>query len=179
MARGFKQYLLQDEIVVWEWHENRTVLYLYSWFYLFCVWVLLFLIDFGFVPQEQGWLPIQTFTSSWEAMMRIGSICFLIIVYWFLTHYLRRFVVTNKRILLIWWLIGADIVALPFSQIKNVSVGVWLIGELLGIWNVLIDTGKIHTKKMWKNSVTETNYDIIWYIDKPYEVMNHIQAQIE
>lgn len=178
MARRYEQYLLPDETVVWQWYENRTVLYWLSWFYLLCLWGLLYIIDFGFVAQEEWGLPMQSFTSSLEAILRIGGILLLVIIYWFLTHYLRRFVVTNKRVFIIWWIVGADIATLPFSQIKNVSVGVGLIGELLGIGNILIDTWKMHTRRAWKNTITETKYDILWYIDKPYEVMNHIQSQI-
>lgn len=178
MARRYEQYLLPDESVLWQWCENRTVLYIYTWFYLLCLWLVLFLIDVGFVPQEQWGLPMQTFTSPTEAWLWIGGICLLIIVYWFLTHYLRRFVITNKRVLIIGWIVGADIDAIPYAQIKNVSVGVWLIWELLGIWNILLDTWKIHTRKAWKNMITETKYDILWYVDKPYEVMNHMQSQI-
>ncbi len=178
MARRYEQYLLPDETVVWQWYENRIVLYSLTWFYLLCLWVLLFVIDFWFVAQEEWGLPMQAFTSSLEAILRIGGILILIIVFWFLTHYLRRFVVTNKRVLIVWWIVGADLDALPFSQIKNVSVGVWLIGEMLGIGNILLDTWKMHTRKVWKEMRTETKYDILRYVDKPYEVMNHIQGQI-
>jgi hypothetical protein len=84
-------------------------------------------------------------------------------------------VVTDKRVLIISWIIWVDVTALSYTQIKNASLNVWLTGMLFGVWDVLIDSWKISSRRVGKQMITETKFDTFDYVSSPKEVYAYIQ----
>ncbi len=54
--------------------------------------------------------------------------------------YVKRFVITNKRVLIISGIFGVDVTALAYKQIRNVSLRVTLLDRLFGIGTIAIDS---------------------------------------
>ncbi len=92
----------------------------------------------------------------------------------YLRYKVTHYAITNKRIILKSGLIGADMRAVYYDQIKSAFVKVGLVGKIFGTGSILIDTGRItHSKKGSK-----TVYDRFSNIKEPYAVYKHLQKHL-
>lgn len=176
MAHAFTPYIYEGETVLWDGVVNRMVLLFFVVVYGWLLWffsTLFSWISFWDTPDAAAALSSAKF-FLWVFVVIIALL--LIIRFWWLL--LQRFVITDKRILLISGIIWVDVVALSYTQIKNASLDVWLVWALFGVGDVLIDSGKIHSVKVGKEMSTETKYDIFHYVSSPKDVYAHIQQQL-
>lgn len=182
MAHAFAPYIYEGEKVVWHWVVNRLVLLFFGVFYgsvlrlvYNWVWWLSFLVDQNISSlADQNISPDSVYHFVWLFFVIIG----VLLAIRFLWLFVKRFVITDKRVLIISWIIWVDVTALSYMQIKNASMEVWLIGVLFGVWDISIDSGKVYSRRVGKHMSTETKYDIFQYISSPKEVYAYMQQEL-
>lgn len=178
MAHTYEQYLLPNEKVTGVRVVNR--LYLRFWMILYTCMLFVwrsFLLQLK--EYEHDWLIVVRSAISLDStLFRMGCFFASILIIAFLKHYVKRFIVTNQRVLVVSGIFGVDVAAIMYKQINNVTVRVSLIQKLFGVGTILIDSGKIHTRWSFKHPRTETQYDMFEHIDDPYTVYTALQAQM-
>lgn len=102
------------------------------------------------------------------------ALAFLSLGYAYLQYLVTYYVVTNKRIILKSWLIGADMRSVYYDQINSVFVNVGLVGSILGTGTVMIDTWRITQT----DESTQTDHDKLKNISAPYEVYKYLQSEL-
>jgi hypothetical protein len=173
MAHAFTTYIYEGEKVIWDWVVNRTVLVFFAVLYT----ALIRLLYNGVL-----WLVISTDQTAIDSVHFFVWLFFVLIglslAIHFLWLFLKRFVITDKRVLVISWIIWVDVTALVYSQIKNASLEVWLVGMLFRVWDIVIDSWKIYSRRIGKRMSTETKYDTFHYVSSPKEVYAYIQQEL-
>ena len=100
----------------------------------------------------------------------------------FFSNFVKKYLITNKRVLIKSGLIGTDFVSLYFTQIRSANVNVGLIDKIFGVGTINIDTGKIETVQSGSGSnqrhSTRTAYDKLIHIKAPYEVYKYFQTTL-
>lgn len=173
-----------DEII-WKGFVNRTALVLKS-IIIFIVFLII-----GYFFFTQGILNVKNTDTGQISKVSgslAGSIMIIVgIVSAFLGYFIdlvKEYALTKKRVIIKAGIIGTDFKSIYYDQIKNVEVQVGLIGKLLSVGTVKIDTGKTETYSSSSSLnkgggtvvSTRTMYENLKYIDKPYEVYQNLQS---
>jgi len=123
----------------------------------------------------------------------VGSIVLivglLITVLFFFSNFVKKYVITNKRVLIKSGMIGTDFNSLYFNQIRSANVNVGLIDKIFSVGTINIDTGKIETVQSGTGvnqygqtrttfSQTRTAFDKLLHISKPYEVYKYFETTL-
>lgn len=170
-----------EEKIVWQGVINRKASIFYHTF------ALLVVLAFAYYPFSQ---EIIEYTSNgipktasgptvgWIILAPGIALCLLS----FFSDYVKRYVITSKRVLLRSGLVGTDFNSIYFTQVRSVNVKVGLIDKIFSVGSLNIDTGKIETvtssEEGHATSQTRTAYDKLLHIDNPYEVYKYFQETL-
>lgn len=165
MNSSLQPILEPQEKIIWQGNVSRKVLS-----FNLALWLVI-IIAFS----------IFLFSSS-ESSNFISYLLFFVLliaaVTKFLMEYVKFFAVTDKRIIIRSGIIGTDYNSILFTEIKTASVRVDLIEKIFGVGTINIDTGKVETISSKERSITQTAYDKLLYINKPYEVYKILQSTL-
>jgi len=184
MNPNINNILESNEKVVWQGIINRKVLITTLIIFL----AVTFIIG-GIVAAQQT----INYTFNEQPKQISGSIAgiaiiligLLISLFSFFSDIVKNYAVTQKRIIIKSGLIGTDFKSIYFDQIKNIIVDVGLIGKIFSVGSIKIDIGKTETYSTGGNHNapsqvrTRTMYDVLKYIDNPYEVYKYLQKTLE
>ena len=111
----------------------------------------------------------------------LGIVLFIIVMN-FVSNYVKKYIITNKRVLIRSGIIGTDFKSIYFTEVKSADVSVGLVGKIFSVGTISIDTGKIETVATGegnnRSTRTQTSYDRIINISKPYEVYKYFQTSL-
>jgi len=100
----------------------------------------------------------------------------------FLSNLVKKYTITDKRVLMKSGLIGTDFNSIYFTQVRNANVNVGLVDKIFSVGTINIDTGKIETvssgDKDNRRTSTRTAYDKMLHIDNPYEVYKNFHTTL-
>jgi Bacterial membrane flanked domain. len=157
MNSNLESILEPQEVIKWQGKMSRQIL----GFVLILSLILIVLFTVFLVSVGQGNSPVAFLISV--ALLGLVTLNFFI-------DYVKVFTITDKRIIIRSGIIGTDYNSIYFPQIRTASVKVDLIDKLFSVGSINIDTGKVETVADNKQSKTQTAYDKLSYIEKPYEV---------
>lgn len=183
LNNDINKILGSGESINWQGKVNRAPLFAVA----VIIIVISLAISFWLFNQPQfsytfNSVPKQT--SGKTAGSIVAAIGLLITVFYLWHHLVKKFFVTNKRVLIKSGMIGTDFTSIYFNEVKRVEVEVNLIGKIFSVGTVKIDIGKTETRSTSggrDNSPqvrTKTMYDFLYYIDKPYEVYRQLQTSL-
>jgi uncharacterized membrane protein YdbT with pleckstrin-like domain len=117
---------------------------------------------------------------------KVGTIFLIaglfIIVINFISNYVKKYIITNKRVLIRSGIIGTDFKSIYFTEVKSADVNVGLIDKIFSVGTISIDTGKMETVTTGegnnRSSRTQTAYDRLIHISNPYEVYKYFQTAL-
>jgi uncharacterized membrane protein YdbT with pleckstrin-like domain len=181
MEQEIMAVLEPQEKVVWQEVVNRKVLI----FYLVLSLIIVIGISIFFFSKET-----INYTSNDVPKTIAGATVGLIILIVgllisllsFFSNFVKKYVITNKRVLIKSGLIGNDFNSIYFTQIRSANVNVGLIDKIFSVGTLNIDTGKIETVQSGsdknQHSRTQTAYDKLLHINNPYEVYKYFQTTL-
>lgn len=181
LEREIQMVLEENEEVLWHSKQNlkaTMVLSVVGIVVFLVVWLFLNFLASGSWECTINWEPAPTEKCN-KIIRYISYGAFVLAIfppiYSYLSYMVTNYVVTNKRILIKSWLLGADIRSIYYDQINNTYAKVNLIGKIFGTWTVLIDTWRVETTN---EGGSKTVYDKISNVDDPYKVYQTIQSKL-
>lgn len=165
MNSNLQSILEPQEKIIWQGVINRHILGFTLAFVLF-LWLFFTVIIFA--------MSLGNTSFVWF----ISLVFLFFILLNFFKDYVKEFVITDKRIIISSGIIGTDYNSIYFTKIKTVNVKVGLFDRIFGVGTINIDTGKVETVANKERSVTQTAYDKLLYINKPYEVYKILQSTL-
>lgn len=168
-----------EEKVVWEGKINRRVLITRSIIGIIIPVVIIYFFLSGDVINYTSNGVAKTVSGALLRGLSLG-ILFLIIILNYISNFIKKYTITNKRVIIESGLIGTDFNSIYFTQIRNSNVNVGIIDKIFSTGSINIDTGKISTIESGNgqnhSSNTHTTYDTLSNIDNPYETYKIFQA---
>lgn len=170
-----------QEEIVWQDVINRKVMV----FYLVLSIIIVIMLSFYFFSQEtisytSNKIPKNIAGSTVGSVFLIGGLVLSLIS--FFSNYVKKYVITNKRVLIKSGLIGTDFNSIYFTEVKTANVNVGLIDKIFSVGTINIDTGKIETVNSGsgdnRRSGTRTAYDKLLHISNQYEVYKYFQTAL-
>jgi hypothetical protein len=191
MNTSINNIIEPNEKIFWQGVINRKVLIFFLITQLiicsisgFLVFKYFDVIRFSFNGKP---IEISSLVTGWVVIL-LGWLSIFIS---FFSELVKEYAVTHKRIIKKSGLIGADYSSIYFDQIKNIIVDVNLLGKIFKVGSVKIDTGKTDTHTTGGGGqtssgnyqqlrlVTTVMYDVLAYIDQPYDVYKYLQKALE
>ena len=181
MEQEIMAVLEPKEKIVWQDIVNRKVL---SFYLIISLLIVIGISIFLFSKETIGYTSNDipktiSGTTIGVIVLIIGVLSSLLI---FFTNFVKKYVITNKRVLIKSGLIGTDFNSIYFTQIRSANVNVGLIDKIFSVGTLNIDTGKIETVQSGsgrnQSSRTQTAYDKLLHIEKPYEVYKYFQKTL-
>jgi membrane protein YdbS with pleckstrin-like domain len=181
MDKEILTVLEPKEEIVWQGLVSRKIIAFNLVISLLIIAVISFLIfSQGIVNYKFDNMPkIISGTTLGFIIIIIGIIVSVIN---FLFDYVKKYIVTNKRVLIRSGLIGTDFNSIYLTEVKTVNVNVGLIDKIFSVGTINIDTGKIETITSGDGhntqSRTQTAYDKLLSVDNPYEAYKYFQTAL-
>lgn len=181
MTQEIMTILEPQEEIVWQDVISRKVLI----FNLIISLLVILGLSFFFISREtvnftSNNVPKSITGSTIGFPILIGGIIISLIV--FLSSYVKKYIITNKRVLIKSGLIGTDFNSIYFTEVRTVNVNVGLIDKIFSVGTINIDTGKIETVTSGTGNNmqnrTRTAYDKLLHIANPYEVYKYFQKTL-
>lgn len=186
MDHSIQAILEPSEQVTWEGVVNRGVLVTF----LVAALLILFVIAGFFFDQESVTVHSENSTRQMRGDLiaaGIVGIGGLFVLLWFFSDLVKRFVITNKRVIIKSGLIGTDFQSIYYEQIHQVLVNVGIIDKIFGVGSIQIDTGRMEIlinngdtdsrgRKMPSGATSRPAYDVLKHISTPYDVYRQIET---
>ena len=181
MTKEIEAVLEPQEQIVWQDVINRKVMT----FNLLIALIIVIGISFFFFSQEvinynSGNVP-KTIAGATVGWFFLAAGLFFSVL-GFLSNFVKIYTITNKRVLIKSGLIGTDFNSIYFTEVRTVNVNVGLIDKIFSVGTLNIDTGKVETVSSGsgenRRSGTQTAYDKLLHINKPYEVYKYFQITL-
>lgn len=181
MTQKIQTILEPQEQIIWRDVVNRKVMT----FYLVFALLIVSAISFFLFSQET-----INYTSNNVPKSIAGStvgLGFLLIgvalsLLSFFSNLVKEYTITNKRVLIKSGLIGTDFNSVYLTEVRTANVKVGLIDKIFSVGTLNIDTGKIETvnsgSRNDRETKTQTAYDKLLHINKPYEVYKYFQTTL-
>lgn len=123
MEQEIIMVLEPEEKVVWQGVINRKIMM----FYLVLSLIVIITLSFLFFSQEtisytSNKVPKNITGSTIGIFLFMGGVFLSLIS--FLSHYVTKYIITNKRVLIKSGLIGIDFNSIYFTEVKTVKVSV-------------------------------------------------------
>lgn len=169
------------ETIVWEGLVNRKVLLLNLILSLVVIVIISsFLFSKESIHYTSNGIPkVTTGAAIAKIVLGIGTILSFLS---FFSNLVKRYLITNKRVLIKSGLIGTDFMSLYFTQMRSANVEVGLMDKLFSVGTISIDTGKVEAVSSGsgnnQSTGTRTAFDKLSHIDKPYEVYKYFQTAL-
>ncbi len=181
MEQEIMAVLEPQEKVVWQDVVNRKVLIFYLTLSLMIViGISIFLFSKETINYTSNDVP-KTIAGATVGLI-ILIVGLLISLLRFFSNFVKKYVITNKRVLIKSGLIGTDFNSIYFTQIRSANVNVGLIDKIFSVGTLNIDTGKIESVESGsgknQHSRTQTAYDKLLHINNPYEVYKYFQTTL-
>ena len=181
MEQEIFSVLEPQEKIVWQDVINRKVII----FYLITSLVIVFGISFYLFSKETINYSSNNNPQT-IAGLTVGLIVLvvglLISLLVFFSNLVKKYIITNKRVLIKSGLIGTDFNSIYFTQIRSANVNVGIIDKIFSVGTLNIDTGKVETVQSGgsnnQRSQMRTAYDKLVHINKPYEVYRYFQSTL-
>jgi membrane protein YdbS with pleckstrin-like domain len=170
-----------QEKIVWQDIVNRKVMSFYLVLSLaITLGISLFLFSKETINYTSNNVPKTVAGTTVGLIVLIVGLIISLLV--FFSNYVKIYVITNKRVLIKSGLIGTDFNSIYFTQIRSANVNVGLIDKMFSVGTLNIDTGKIETVQTGDDkhprSQTQTAYDKLLHISRPYEVYKYFQTTL-
>jgi uncharacterized membrane protein YdbT with pleckstrin-like domain len=180
MDKEILTVLEPKEEIVWQGLISRKIIFFNLIISLLIIIVISFLI-FSRVMFNYTFNNMPKIISG-TTLGFIIIIGVIISVINFLFDYVKKYFVTNKRVLIRSGLIGTDFNSIYLTEVKTVNVNVGLIDKIFSVGTINIDTGKIETITNGDGhntqSRTQTAYDKLLSVDNPYEAYKYFQTAL-
>ena len=181
MEQEIMDVLEPQEKVVWQDVVNRKVLSFYLILSLLIViGISVFLFSKETISYTSNDIP-KTIEGTTVGLI-VLIVGLLISLLSFFSNFVKKYVITNKRVLIKSGLIGTDFNSIYFTQIRSANVNVGLIDKIFSIGTLNINTGKIETVQSGsgknQHSQTRTAFDKLLHINNPYEVYKYFQTTL-
>lgn len=173
--------LESNESIVWQDVVNRKVIIFYL---IISLAIIAGLSAYAFSKEmieytSNGALKTIAGATVGLAVLIGGTLLSLI---GFFSNFVKKYIITNKRVLIRSGLIGTDFNSIYFTQVRNANVNVGLIDKLFSVGTINIDTGKIETVSSGsdknRTSQTRTAFDKLLHVNNPYEVYKYFQTTL-
>jgi uncharacterized membrane protein YdbT with pleckstrin-like domain len=181
MDKEILAVLEPKEKIVWQGLISRKVIVFNLVVSLLIIAIISFYI---FSPEITNYNPdgLPKIVSGKTAGIIIVTIGVIMSVVGFLYSYVKKYIITDKRVLVRSGLIGTDFNSVYLTQVKTANVNVNLIDKIFSVGTINIDTGKVETIKTGDSHGSEsriqTAYDKLIHIEKPYEVYKYFQTAL-
>jgi uncharacterized membrane protein YdbT with pleckstrin-like domain len=181
MTQEIEAVLEPQEQIVWQDVINRKAMIFNLLMALIIVTAIsFFLFSQGVINYNSGNVPKSISGSTVGWFFLAAGLFFTVLS--FLSDFVKIYTITNKRVLIKSGLIGTDFNSIYFTEVRTVNVNVGLIDKIFSVGTVNIDTGKIETVSSGsgdnRQSRTQTAYDKILHVSKPYEVYKYFQTTL-
>lgn len=170
-----------SETIVWQDVVNKKVIVFYL---IISLLITLGLSMYAFSQEtiaytSNGVPKVIAGTTVGLVVLIAGALLSLI---GFLSNIVKKYVITNKRVLIRSGLIGTDFNSIYFTQVRNANVNVGLVDKLFSVGTINIDTGKIETVSSGsdknRTSQTRTAFDKLLHINDPYAVYKYFETTL-
>jgi membrane protein YdbS with pleckstrin-like domain len=170
-----------NENIIWQDVVNRQVIAFYLVFSLAIVAGLsIYAFSKETIEYTSNGVAKTIAGATVGLVVLIGGIVFSLLG--FFSNVVKKYVITNKRVLIRSGLIGTDFNSIYFTQVRNANVNVGLIDKLFSVGTINIDTGKIETVTSGndknRTSQTKTAFDKLLHVSNPYEVYKYFQTTL-
>ena len=181
MEQEIMAVLEPQEQVVWQDIINRKVMGFYLVIsLLITAGISIFLFSKETIGYTSNGVPKTiSGTTVGSMVLAIGVMISLLV---FFSNLVKKYIITNKRVLIKSGLVGTDFNSIYFTQIRSANVNVGLIDKIFSVGTLNIDTGKIETVESGSgnnmHNRTQTAYDKLLHINRPYEVYKYFQTTL-
>lgn len=167
--------------MVWQGVVNRKVMFLNLLIALLIVGIISsFFFSKETIEYTSNGIPKVVVGSTVGKIILIAGAALSFLS--FFSNLVKRYAITNKRVLIKSGLIGTDFMSLYFTQIRSANVNVGLVDKIFSVGTISIDTGKVETVQSGsgnnQSTGTRTAFDRLSHIDKPYEVYKYFQSTL-
>jgi len=181
MEQEIMAILEPQEKIVWQDIINRKVMFFNLAISLvIIVGISIFLFSKETISYTSNDIP-KTIAGTTVGLI-VLIVGLLISLLSFFSNFVKKYVITNKRVLIKSGLIGTDFNSIYFTQIRSANVNVGLIDKIFSIGTLNINTGKIETVQSGsgknQHSQTRTAFDKLLHINNPYEVYKYFQTTL-
>lgn len=181
MDQEISSVLEPQEQVVWQDVINRKVMIFNSIISLVIVFgVSFYLFSKDIINYTANNIP-KTIASSKIGWIILAIGLFFTVVS-FVSNYVKKYFITNKRVLIKSGIIGTDFNSIYFTGVKTANVNVGLVDKIFSVGTISIDTGKIENVATGsgnnEHSSIQIAYDRLIHISNPYEVYKYFQTAL-
>jgi len=157
MSKVISQVLEPGEKIVWEGEISRALI----GFQIFIAAIIIILLAIFFRSLTQSVLLV---------LLSFSAI-------YFTYRLIKKFILTDKRLLIRTGLIGADFRSIYFTEVRSADVRVDLIDKIFNIGTISVNIGLIASGGV-NNKSTATTKIILPHLDAPYFVYQKFQETL-